>query len=1034
MRILHISDLHLPPINASTDQLKVIGALCRDIKNVHAKGTVDLVVFSGDIAAKGQTTPNFVESAYERVFTPIKEILGSSIPIVLCPGNHDVNLKNRDDIYDPIFNAVTSPSTANHAFEKISNKSDDLLSHMAGYTSLVKKISPAAYSNNPFYYTQKLEAHGVTIGIASLNSSWLTKGGGLSDYGSLFISERQVDLALAELADCAVKIAVMHHTLKWLHPSEGGIIQRLLSTNFHAILCGHNHENNASGISANIGSIFVSNTGCIYETREYFNGYSVIDLDLENQKWLVEAREYYYQRDEFSISARFAEDGHSEFPFKSDFSNHLLVIPSTVISEIQDRASSKLLSYAASDIAPKQVGAMFVEPPIAWVDEKQFLENNSNSKYICLAELARLDDSLLITGKRESGKTLLLHEIAANRFLEFSQLARLGVVADFATLSKLTEASILEQLVEATGNELRRRDVIDLLNHGRILVCIDNVLIHNIAHLTLLRSFCNKYSNARYLIGVPEEFYDPVNVSEAAPDIGVPLKRVFIHSFRRREVKEMVKRWFGEDSSAATNKLEQINRLLQRLNVPATPFLVSVLLWVIEQRPNAAPVNQAAAIEVLIEGLLDKLKESKSRINFDSNIQMHFLSDLAVYLDSKGCEWMTAIEFDEFIVNYFKRKGLQVSTAGFAEELSRKGLLYSSSDLVMFKFDCFRAYFLAKRFAEMPALWHKALTAPEVHRYTTEIDLFTGLYRDRRDVLEKSLALCKELFSEAKLEVELNVIDSFAAVPVFVNPAKLQLLESDILESDYSETDREARLDEMERPSVASVDHANSRKRNQFERTSDELLFVAALRILSVVVRNSELVDDVGLKQEALSTSLEYWSKFLISALVIIRDSDLKDVRIPGFSTQMPEEKLRQGLFLMLPQAIVAMMAECLATPKLQIFLGEAMKSDNAIVPCLAALMSLESGDQNAPSMVKAVLEKNSNNKFILQIIFFKLLFVYQLNNLTGSQAAGVRGCLADAFRAFRGGPKSQSANAANLFLEQLDKKRNIKDLNNEKD
>lgn len=1034
MRIIHISDLHLPAKDTTTDQEKVISALCRDIKIVNEKSSVDVVVFSGDIAAKGQTSPSFINAACEKVFDPIKAILKPGVPIVLCPGNHDVNLKDRDDLYSPIFSAISSPSIANSTFEKISKNSKGFLDHMAGYISLAKKVNPQSYSTNPFFYTEKLEVAGLSVGIASLNSAWLTKGGGHSDYGSLFLAERQIDSALAEISECTIKIAVMHHTLKWLHPSEGGLVQRLLSSNFHAILCGHNHENNASGISANIGSIFVSNTGCIYESREYFNGYSILNLDFENSKWVVEAREYYYQRDEFSVSSRFAESGLCEFTFKSDPGTNLVVIPSAVITEIQDRASLKLLSFSASDVAPKQIGAMFVEPPIATVDEKQFLsdKNSSDTKYTSLSELARLEESILITGKRESGKTLLLHEIAANRFMEFSPSARLGVVADFSILSKLTEATILEQLVEATGNELRKRDIIDLLDHGRILVCIDNVHIHNSAQLSLIKSFCSKYKNVRYLIGVPEEFYDPMNVSELTPDIGVSIKRVFIHSFRRREVKEMVKRWFGEDSAAANLKLDQINRLLARLNVPTTPFLVSVLLWVIEQRPGSTPVNQAAAIEVLIEGLLDKLKESKSRGNFDSNIQMHFLSDLAVHLDSRACEWMTGLDFDEFVVNYFKRKGLNVSTAGFADELIRKGLIYSGGDLVMFKFDCFRAYFLAKRFAELPALWQKALTIEEVHRYNAEIDLFTGLYRDRRDVLVASLELCKQIFLKSNLDTNLRAIDQFNSIPVFANPANLKSLETDLLTDDYSEARREERLDQIERPSNASVDHATSRKRDQFERSSDELLFVAALRTLSVVVRNSELVDDVNLKQTALSTALEYWSKFLISALKVIQDSDLQEVRIPGlFPPGLSEERLRQGLFLMLPQAIISMMSECLATAKLQVFLQKASLEKDAIIPCLASLMSLESGDQNAAAMVKNVLQRFGDNRFIAQLIFFKVLIIYQLNNLTGSQATGVRSCLVDAFKALRGGPSGQSASEATKFLENIDRSRSLSEMKN---
>lgn len=1029
MRILHLSDVHLPEMEIPVPQSKVIAALCNDIKKISKEKTVDLIAFSGDIASKGGTSNGFVETALTKLFNPLLQCFEKSPPIIICPGNHDVNLGARDEIYNPIFNAVASPEAANNAFAKISDKPTPLLDHLSGYLELAKSIDPSAYSSNPFFYTKKIGISGVSIGVASLNSAWLTKGGGNGDYGQLFIGEQQIDAALAEIKECTIKIAVMHHTFKWLNPSEGSVVQRLLASNFHAVLCGHNHENNATGIFGNFGSIFISNTGCLYETREYFNGYSIVDLDLDQKKWVVNAREYYFQRDQFSVSTRFSENGIHEYLFKSEPGSNIVVIPSTVISEIQERASSKLLSFAASEVAPKQVGAMFVEPPIAALDEKQFLDGKSASEqnYLSLPELSCMEESLLIVGKRESGKTLLLHEIAANRFMEFSSDARIGVVVDLSTISKQTEASILQQMVEATGSEIRRKDMIDLLTDGRVLVCFDN-FTNNPKQIGLIREFCKKSPKVRYILGAAEEFHTSLTMSDPLPDIGVPLRRLFIHSFRRKHVKEMVKKWFGDEPSETNIKFELVNQLLNQLNVPTTPFLVSVLLWVIEQRPNASPVNQAAAIEVLIEGLIEKLQESKSRVTFDSNIQMHFLSDLAVHLDSTDVEWIPAIDFDAFVVNYFQKKGLQVSTNGFADELFRKGLLYSTLDTVAFKFDCFRAYFLAERFSETNGLWQKALNQDYIHRYTTEIDLFTGLHRDKREVLETSLALCQDLFEAANLNIDLNEIDKIASVSQIISPNGIDKLEVDLLENDYDERHREAHLDKMERPSDASVDHSIARRRNQLERSSDELIFLAALRTLSVVVRNSELVDDVELKQRALTAALDYWAKLIISALDLTTRVDFSEVGLPEVFTQTQPEKRRQLMILLLPQAIISMMSECLATPKLQSFLAKASTARESIIPTLASLMSLESGEKDSPAMVKNVLQRFGSNKIIAQIVFFKLLHVYWINNLSRAQANGIRECLAEAFTIFRDAPAKQRAAEKSQFLANLDRRRELND------
>lgn len=130
-----------------------------------------------------------------------------------------------------------------------------------------------------------------------------------------------------------------------------------------------------------------------------------------------------------------------------------------------------------------------------------------------------------------------------------------------------------------------------------------------------------------------------------------------------------------------------------RLNIPNTPFLVSILLWVIEQQPNSKIINQASAIETLVVGLLEKFTESKARSNYDSNIQSHFLSELATEMDRAQFEWIDSNEFESFVNNYFVKRGLTAPSRGFTDELLRKGLLYENNNRITFKFDCFRAFF-----------------------------------------------------------------------------------------------------------------------------------------------------------------------------------------------------------------------------------------------------------------------------------------------------------------------------------------------------
>ena len=93
--ILHISDLH---IHSNYDQDQVLDKFLDDLKN---QEKIDLVVCSGDIFAKGNYNKSIVEYA-QNFFHKLNKITNNA-EIILCAGNHDVNLKIRDSIFSSIF-------------------------------------------------------------------------------------------------------------------------------------------------------------------------------------------------------------------------------------------------------------------------------------------------------------------------------------------------------------------------------------------------------------------------------------------------------------------------------------------------------------------------------------------------------------------------------------------------------------------------------------------------------------------------------------------------------------------------------------------------------------------------------------------------------------------------------------------------------------------------------------------------------------------------------------------------------------------
>jgi predicted MPP superfamily phosphohydrolase len=89
-RILHLSDLHWDEETAD-DQKLVIKKFEADLKTIVEDKNIDLVVFSGDLVAKGQLATGFLRAKRE-LFEPMQILFGlSDSEILICPGNHDVD-------------------------------------------------------------------------------------------------------------------------------------------------------------------------------------------------------------------------------------------------------------------------------------------------------------------------------------------------------------------------------------------------------------------------------------------------------------------------------------------------------------------------------------------------------------------------------------------------------------------------------------------------------------------------------------------------------------------------------------------------------------------------------------------------------------------------------------------------------------------------------------------------------------------------------------------------------------------------------
>lgn len=127
---------------------------------------------------------------------------------------------------------------------------------------------------------------------------------------------------------------------------------------------------------------------------------------------------------------------------------------------------------------------------------------------------------------------------------------------------------------------------------------------------------------------------------------------------------------------------------------------------------------------------------------------------------------------------------------------------------------------------------------------------------------------------------------------------------------------------------------------------------------------------------------------------------------------------------LMMPQLVSSLMAESLATPKLESFIIEETSNESQCIRFLATMLSIENLNKQSIQATQKLLKENGSNNIVLQAVFIRLLTLYYFEAPTTSLAA-LKECIGDAFSALRGGTTSQERTIIKgKFLQHIDDNR----------
>lgn len=304
---LHLSDLHMR--RDTLDDLRVVlDALWRDLyAQIQAGLQPDFIAFTGDIAYSGKEEES--ELAEEHFFRPLLEVIGlSPRELFVVPGNHDVDWDGIKYLNPEILASLTDRAKVNKLL-KADAMRRLLLAPMAGYTQFIQRYfgpfpDHQILRDPPYYYVQTITSGNQSVALIGLNSTWLSgfnrdAEGNVDDQGNLLIGDKQISDAIREAEDATVRIVLVHHPFDWLKEFEKHDVQARLSHGCNLVLRGHLHEPILVKEKALSGEIITIPAGTVYESREWLNGYNLVQLNFDTGRGKIILRRYSEARREW---------------------------------------------------------------------------------------------------------------------------------------------------------------------------------------------------------------------------------------------------------------------------------------------------------------------------------------------------------------------------------------------------------------------------------------------------------------------------------------------------------------------------------------------------------------------------------------------------------------------------------------------------------------------------------------------------------------------------------------------------------------
>lgn len=990
VRIIHISDFHLEEETASYQKTKIVDALVEDIS--HYVNEYTLLFFTGDLIDKGgknfKSKENIFE-VFERVFiNPIVEKYPDlKEKIFIVPGNHDVIRDKIDEIVDSGLSTSLNSELLVNNFLKKHKGSQLYIERLSDYkkweTNFYKDYKHKFLSNYDNSFLYNIGSH--KVGISCFNSSWLCKDD--NDRERLIVGQKQIEDSLELLNDCDVKLALMHHPIEFLIDFDREAVKDKLYKNYDVLFTGHVHQLDSMYTQNLTGKLFISIAGSTIADnpteRKYANGYSVISL---NPKKGVEViyRKYLENHEKFVSNTDVGtDDGRKNFTLMSSEILSEYEKVSSIVSHIESQHSERLNDHiiisSESTSIQCSVDNLFVEPKILNCIENTLREDQVISYSV--DSIISSKTNFLIYGPSESGKTILLDKIFLESIKKYNTLRKIPVLIKFSEFINKEPLRVIREFIG-----VKPQDISNFINENNLLLIIDDLSFaeKNSKQLENIKLLLSAYPRIQVIASgnqtieniMPVDYLKHNNVFSF--DIG------FIQSLGSKQIKQFIQKWFVGKDVDLQNNMEKLLKSFSDFGLPKTPLSVTLFLWIFEKQEKR-PINNSVLVEMFVENILEKTKiDNIYSETFDFKNKQRLLSFVAKFMHDNGDSLMNYcvdyVQTLDFISNYLRSRFPGQPQKILDDFIVRGIFSYEEGNLLRFKSAFFFHYFLAIHMDYSLEFKEYIFSDENYLNYVDEINYYTGLKRDDTGILDFTLQKLDNAFSEFNIDISENYERVDRVLEVKSNNKTVAFnLQEDNARIKPSEEQLDAIYDDQ--LSSIPVQKAINRKQANLYKTAVHTDRV--LKLASLVLKNSEDVDDFDVKLQA-------YEKVLLSSisfLMAYRDNQI-DYYLEFRETpqNLPKNIDFSLLIKIMPLMHQVIMYDWLGSPKLRPVIIQKMQNDKLKLNIseyekfLSVYMYADIKGTDYPKVIENFV-KSSANKYIKDLSYLKIMSYYHLRS-----------------------------------------------------